>query len=104
MELIKALQHAIDGNAILFAGAGMSKGAINLQNAEFKSGKELEKELLRRCDCPEELPLQVISEVYIDKFGLDSLITFLRQEFQLKRVAYILAGKLPLAKSSSAPG
>lgn len=49
MQIEEAIQHAIDGNALLFVGSGFSKGAISLEGHEFLTGRELAKRLYAEC-------------------------------------------------------
>jgi hypothetical protein len=46
MKIEVAIKHAIDGRAILFAGAGFSIGAINLRDQPFKVGSQLAQHFL----------------------------------------------------------
>ena len=49
MQIEEAIQHAIDGNALLFVGSGFSKGAVSLEGHEFLTGRELAKRLYNEC-------------------------------------------------------
>ena len=41
MRLEESIMHAIDGNAVLFLGAGFNSGAINFNDERFPLGNEL---------------------------------------------------------------
>ena len=47
MELEQAIKYAIDGNAILFLGAGFSYGGINMNNESIKVGEDLSRAICR---------------------------------------------------------
>ena len=47
MDLDRALEHAWDGDALLFAGTGFSKGATNLLGQPFKDTRQLADHLSR---------------------------------------------------------
>ena len=87
MELDQALEHALDGNAVLFTGAGYSQGAVNLQGAPLKTGAQLAKHLSQIVDLPPETTLDEAAEEYAEEYGPDSLIRELQQEFTVRGVA-----------------
>ena len=41
MDLNEAIEYALDGESILFVGAGFSKGATNICGENFLAGKGL---------------------------------------------------------------
>lgn len=47
MDISQAIEHALDGNAVLFLGSGFSIGARNLLNNEFMTGKQFAKYLAK---------------------------------------------------------
>jgi hypothetical protein len=97
MNLETALEHAIDGNAILFTGSAFSEGAINLRNARFKRGRQLASYLSKKCKLPEGTHLEDAAEEYLAKFGEDALIEELQQEYTVKEVgnAQLQIAKIP---------
>ena len=87
MELDQALEHALDGDAVLFAGAGYSRGAVNLRDAPLKTGGELARHFSQLVDLPQETPLDEAAEEYAEENGPDSLISELQHEFAVRGVA-----------------
>ena len=49
MELKEAIQYALEGKAILFAGSGFSHGATNFRGEKFKTGIGLRNSLAKSC-------------------------------------------------------
>ena len=87
MELDQALEHALDGNAVLFTGAGCSQGAVNLQGAPLKTGSQLATHFSQLVDLPHETELDEAAEEYAEEYGPISLIRELQQEFAVRGVA-----------------
>ena len=87
MELDQALEHALDGNAVLFTGAGYSQGAVNLRGEPLKTGSQLAKYFSQRVDLSPDTPLDVAAEEYIEEYGSDSLISEIQHEFTAKGVS-----------------
>lgn len=87
MNIEDAIRHALDGNAVIFTGAGFSRGAINRKNTAIKTAKELADELAQACGLPVDTPLEDASEAYQTKFGHSRLISYLLDEFTVKEVA-----------------
>lgn len=87
MELNRALEHALDGDAILFAGAGFSRGATNLRGEAFKTGRQLAAHLSKRVGLPSDTPLEDASEEFAKTHGDDSLIAELKEEFTARDIA-----------------
>lgn len=79
MELINAIKHIIDGNAVVIMGSGASYGAKNAFG-ELLSGTKLASHLYRECGItPDDIyDLQDASQCYQEKFGADKLITEIR--------------------------
>lgn len=83
MELNTAIQHALDGNAILFLGAGFSIGGTNKMNNILPTASMLSVQMCKELGIEESEDLAVVSERFIDDSvcgkGLDSLIEFLKK-------------------------
>ena len=58
MEIEEAFRHALDGDAILFLGAGFSLGAINKFDKEFPLANDLSKHLMADLGETEDAPLE----------------------------------------------
>lgn len=81
MELENAIEHIIDGNAVIIMGSGASFGAKNAYG-DILSGTELAAHLYQKCDVePDDIfDLQDASQNYLEKFGADKLITEIRTQ------------------------
>jgi hypothetical protein len=84
MELEQGLKLALDGRALLFVGAGFSRGAINLGGNDFALGKDLGSVFSKAADLPDGLALDDAAELYAKKFGVAKLIDELKQSFSAK--------------------
>lgn len=87
MELDRAMEIALDGDAVLFTGAGFSLGATNLLGRPFLTGPQLAKLLAGQCGLPEDTRLEDAAEVFLEDCGADELISLLQREFTCKKVA-----------------
>lgn len=84
MELLEAIKHAIDGNAILFLGAGFSCDGKNADGESMPSASELAKRICKEMGAAEMTDLAIVSEMFIDhpKYGkgVNELISFLKRQ------------------------
>lgn len=84
MELQDAIKHAIDGEAILFLGAGFSIGGKNKNNDELPTADELSRRMCRELGLEESNELSIVSDRFIDDpkvgRGVKALICFLKKE------------------------
>ncbi|MDO7911383.1 SIR2 family protein [Pseudomonas sp. 22-AL-CL-001] len=88
MELIEAIKHALDGNAVLFTGSGFSYGARSLSGGTPLSGRDLAKELYKIAEVDaEDSDLSNASQFYIDKFGEADLSQLCREMFTIRAPA-----------------
>lgn len=82
MELNTAIRHALDGNAILFLGAGFSIGGTNKLNEKLPTASKLSFQMCDELNIDKSDELALISERFIDDpvvgKGLDALIYFLK--------------------------
>lgn len=81
MELNDAIIHALNGDAVLFVGAGFSYGARNLKNEKFLMANGLCKEMIRIGNLEEDDDLAYISERFIEEHGEDALIDLLKNQY-----------------------
>jgi SIR2-like domain len=82
MNFDEAIQHAIDGNALLFLGSGFSRGAKPLEGDTFLTGRELARRFYKDCgvDPAPDDDLAHAAQKYRKKKGSDTeLITLLEQ-------------------------
>ncbi len=82
MELSEAIRHILDGNAVLFAGSGLSAGAIKEDGETFATATPLSHQLLSACGYDVDVDdLGLASEVYLEEKGESNLLDFLRKEY-----------------------
>ncbi|SCM82924.1 conserved hypothetical protein [uncultured Sporomusa sp.] len=87
MDINSAINYALEGDALLFAGSGFSYGAKNLNNTNFNVGDKLRDIIAEACGIPSTRSLSIVSEVYISEKSEDDLIALLKKEFSLSSVA-----------------
>ena len=94
MRLEESIMHAIDGNAVLFLGAGFNSGAINFNDERFPLGNELCQRIIEdgNIDVSEDSEkdkedLQYISERYLENNTKTDLINFLKKQFTCKKLS-----------------
>lgn len=82
MELNTAIRHALDGNAILFLGAGFSIGGTNKIGETLPTASKLSFQMCDELGIERSDDLALISERFIDDpmvgRGIDALISFLK--------------------------
>lgn len=93
MTLEESIIHAINGNAVLFLGAGFNAEAINYKDEKFPLGKQLCERLIEdgNIDVSEDgetdrEDLQYISERYLENNTKSDLINFLKKQFECKQL------------------
>jgi hypothetical protein len=86
MELQEGIETALNGEAILFVGAGFSTGALNIRGEKLLRASELAGVLASRAGFPSGLSLEDAAEAFTDRHGDDALISLLQQEFTIQRV------------------
>lgn len=79
----KALSYALVGDAVFFFGAGFSIGANNLLNERLMSGKKLAEELSQIVGLDKDIPLDIVSQEYIDQIGERSLCNYLKSHYEV---------------------
>lgn len=86
MDLNTAINCALEGSALLFAGSGFSYGAKNIKNEKFNVGDALRDVIAKDCGAASTRPLSVVSEFYVSEKSDDELIALLKKEFTLLSV------------------
>ena len=82
MELQEAIGHAIDGNAILFVGAGFACGAPAINETTVPTGKEFVQRLMDACGKKGAAPeLDVAARFFERQMGRDALVRLVRETF-----------------------
>ena len=87
MDIDGALELLIDGHAVLFAGAGFSRGAVNSNGEPVKTADELASRLASEAEISADSPLDDAAEEYIFKYGEASLASLLKTEFTVTNVS-----------------
>lgn len=87
MELEEAIKVALEGQAVLFAGAGFSFGAKN-KYGKMPQAKEIKNILLKELGkADSEYGLEVISQLYKNKKSEEELVEILKDQFNIYSVA-----------------
>lgn len=94
MELKESIEHALNGDAILFLGSGSSYGAKNKNDTSLKNGEQLAKYLYSqlKIDTDNNNLFDAV-ETYQDEINLNGgdaeneLIKLLKNEFTVKSIA-----------------
>lgn len=87
MDLDTAINNALEGQTLLFAGSGFSFGAKNISGGTFNVGDKLRDVIAADCGIGSQRPLPVTSEYYITEKSEDDLIRLLKKEFSVSEVA-----------------
>jgi hypothetical protein len=100
MNIEMAMQHALNGHAILFTGSGCSMDAINLKGEKFKSANQLASYFATQAGIDVNTNLTIAAEEFRTSFGKEKLITELLKEFSAQRVheAHLQLAKIPWRK------
>ena len=86
MDMAEAVELALDGHAILFAGAGFSRGAINRSGQPIKLASELATHLASKTNLPKDTPLEDTAEEFRYQFGEQALVRLLKDEFTAREI------------------
>lgn len=97
MELDQLIKHALNGNVVLFVGAGFSCSATNVIGLPLKTGSQLSTHLGNKCGLSEPTRLEYVADLYIAKHGVTHLIELLNEEFQVSEIAaeHFVYGRIP---------
>jgi len=96
MDLKEAIPYAWSGRAVLFTGAGFSRGAINLRGEPFKNGAQLADHFAKKAGLSGSVGLEDAAEEFLATHGADALMAELQAEFKAKQ---ILPAQQRLAKA-----
>ena len=88
MDINQAIQNALEGNAILFTGAGFSYGATNINNTTFITGEALRDYLANECNITEtKSSLSSVADYHIKYHkSCEPLINTLTNLFSVKDI------------------
>ncbi len=81
MDFQQALEYALDGDAVVFIGAGFSLGAKNGRGEPIKSGGELDEHFATRASITGDFELQDAAEAFVERFGEAELLKELVASF-----------------------
>lgn len=81
MDLAKCIQGVLDGDAVLFLGAGFSLGAENVRGKQFMTGAAIASHFATLAGLPQGARLEDAAEAYAEVFGLDALMREVQEEF-----------------------
>ena len=87
MDIERALEHALDGNAVLFVGSGFSREARNLRHARLKTSPELAQYFAKLAAIDLDSSLEDAAEGLLEKLGHETLVSELQQEFSAAEVS-----------------
>lgn len=85
-----ALKYAVEGEAVFLVGSGFSTGAENAivgGNRHLLVGSELAKELANLTGMDSSVPLDIVSQEYIDMYGESQLIDYLKSHYTVDTYA-----------------
>ncbi len=85
--LREALRVALNGEAIIFVGAGASKEAVGPKDKPLPVGNELSDALASECGLEDGYDLQEMSEYYMENRSETALINTLRKLLQVKSLS-----------------
>lgn len=83
MNLTDAINIALNGQAILFAGSGFSHGAKNIFKQPFPVGDGLRDIIADDCGSSKNRPLATVAQFYTINKGQDKLIELLKKQFSV---------------------
>ena len=85
MEFNEAIEHAIDGNAVLFIGSGFSFGAKNISGSAPLSGRALAKKLYNDVGVEtDDYNLALASQMFVRTRSLQELSKLVREMFIIR--------------------
>lgn len=84
MKLNQAIEYALNGEALLFLGAGFSTEAYNINDQRMGDAKQFSKSLCKEMNWPENDDLSRVSNLYIKNNSVIQLVDLLKKEFSTK--------------------
>lgn len=84
MNLEMGIQKALNKQAILFVGAGFASEAVNISGKKFILGSQLATLLAKACHIEEDIDLDEVSDIFVERHGKNKLITLLKDEYTVK--------------------
>jgi hypothetical protein len=87
MDFSSALERALDGESVLFLGAGFSLGATNSRAEPFESGSQFAARLAGLMKLPAKFELPDAADAFLDSRGTAALAKEVLQSFRATNVA-----------------
>ena len=84
MDIESAIKCALDGDAVLFVGAGFSADALSIEGHKLKSSKQLAQYFGKMCGLEEGVSLEDASDEFSKKFGVDELIREIQRGYTVR--------------------
>lgn len=85
-RLHDAIRHALNGDALLFLGAGASQSARGRKGAPLPTGQELANRLADECKLPPRYDLGSIAEFLVEQRSETTLINALRRHLKVENI------------------
>jgi hypothetical protein len=87
MDLFEAVRLAVNGNSVLFLGAGASWGAKDKSGSQLPLGGMLASEIATMCKLPEDTPLDQATDIFLEDFSATELIQYLKDRIECTEIA-----------------
>lgn len=81
MEIEEAIGYILEGESVLFLGAGYSAGATNIQGKPIINGRDLNILFKERCSIVDDISLDFSAETFQEQYGPDEMISLLTDQF-----------------------
>ena len=88
MTYEKALEYAVNGEAVFLVGSGFSTGAENALTGDDRRlmiGSDLAKKLAKLTDMDSDVQLDIVSQEYIDMYGEKQLVDYLKSHYTVEK-------------------
>ncbi len=86
MEISDAIKIILDGDGMLFTGAGASLTAINLKGEKPKTLNELTLFLYQKCNIGSDGNISYATDEFLNTHGEAALIQLLKEEYTIKEI------------------
>ncbi|PPD39885.1 MAG: hypothetical protein CTY16_18595 [Methylobacter sp.] len=100
MPFDNALQHAIQGNALLFLGAGFSTLFEDIKSRTLPIGSKLADEMVNECNGKATKDLRVAATQLLKKVGDKEYVNFLRERFTVRVETKSMEPSIKIAKEN----
>ncbi len=87
VDIEKLVSRLLSGKALLFAGAGFSRGTLNVINEEPPLAKNLSKQICELGKFKLSDNLKFAADYFLANNGADKLISFLKEKYTIKQIS-----------------